>query len=181
MGHLHFVTFSCFRRQAHLSTSTARDLFEDALERMRRVYRFQVIGYAVMPEHVHLLVSEAASKSLAQALQGLKLSLARRSKHSPFWQARYYDFNVFTEAKRVEKLEYMHRNPLERGLVETAEDWRWSSYRYYRTGEEGKLRIESRWTMHWKPARIIPRTLVRTWGTLRPGCRGNLGHAGLPF
>jgi putative transposase len=144
-GHLHFVTFSCYQRQAHLGTPTARDLFEEALERTRRGYRFQVIGYVVMPEHVHLLVSEPGKKSLALSLQGLKLSVVRRSKCNPFWQARYYDFNVFTEAKRVEKLEYMHWNPVRRGLAENAEDWRWSSYRHYRTGEPGRVEIETTW------------------------------------
>ena len=75
------------------------------MERARRAYRFQVVSYVVMPEHVHLLVSEPGKESLALGLQAVKLSVARRSKQSPFWQARYYDFNVFTEAKRLEKLE----------------------------------------------------------------------------
>ena len=151
-GHLHFVTFSCYRRQAYLGMAAAGDLFEDALERARRAYSFQVIGYIAMPEHVHLLVSEPGRKSLALGLQALKLSVARRSKQNPFWQARYYDFNVFSEAKRMEKLAYMHWNPVRRGLVEGPDDWRRSSYRYYRTGEEGRVRIESGWKMHWKPA-----------------------------
>jgi putative transposase len=151
-GHLHFLTFSCYRRQAYLGVPAARDLFEYALERTRRGYRFQVIGYVVMPEHVHLLVSEPEKKALALGIQSLKLSVVRRSKQNPFWQARYYDFNVFSEAKRIEKLEYMHANPIKRGLVDAAEDWRWSSYRSYRTREEGPVRIEPLGTMHWKPA-----------------------------
>src|SRR5581483_5941462 len=48
-----------------------------------------------------------------------------------FWQRRYYDFNVRTAKKRIEKLKYMHRNPVKRGLVKAPEDWRWSSYRSY--------------------------------------------------
>src|SRR5437667_9428780 len=47
------------------------------------------------------------------------------------WQARFYDFNVWTERKRIEKLRYMHRNPVQRGLVESPEQWRWSSFRWY--------------------------------------------------
>jgi putative transposase len=76
-----------------------------------------------------MLVSEPGRQSLAVGIQALKLSVARRSKHGPFWQARYYDFTVFTEGKRVEKLEYMHWNPVRRGLLETMERWLWSSYR----------------------------------------------------
>jgi putative transposase len=63
---------------------------------------------------------------LATGLQALKLSVARRSGETPFWQARYYDFNVLTEEKRIEKLNYVHWNPVKRGLVERMEEWRWS-------------------------------------------------------
>ena len=45
------------------------------------------------------------------------------------WQARFYDFNVWTELKRVEKLRYMYRNPVKRGLVAEPEQWDWSSFR----------------------------------------------------
>jgi hypothetical protein len=54
-----------------------------------------------------------------------------------FWQARFYDFNVWTEGKRIEKLRYIHRNPVERGLVSSPEQWRWSSFRWYLYGEAG--------------------------------------------
>jgi putative transposase len=71
--------------------------------------------------------------------------LALRSAE-PFWQARYYDFNVWSNRKRVEKLRYIHRNPVARGLVARPEDWKWSSYRHYMTGVEGRVEIESEWT-----------------------------------
>jgi len=64
----------------------------------------------------------------------------------PFWQARYYDFNVWSESKFVEKLRYIHRNPVVRGLVEQPEDWPWSSFRHYFTGANGVVEIESQWT-----------------------------------
>jgi putative transposase len=142
-GELHFVTFSCFHRLGYLEKAGLRDLFEDALQKAHSRYRFEVLGYVVMPEHVHLLVSEPERESLAVALQGLKLSVARRARTRPFWLPRYYDFNVRTDAKRFEKLNYMHWNPIKRGLVGRPEDWRWSSYRYYRTGEQGRVTIRS--------------------------------------
>ena len=64
----------------------------------------------------------------------------------PFWQARYYDFNVFSERKRIEKLRYIHRNPVARGLCAEPQDWPWSSFRHYLSNEEGNVEIESRWT-----------------------------------
>ncbi len=68
-------------------------------------------------------------------------------RFAPFWQARYHDFNVFTERKFVEKLRYLHRNPVKRGQVAKAEDWPWSSFRNYAFGELGTVEIESAWTV----------------------------------
>jgi len=58
-----------------------------------------------------------------------------------FWQARFYDFNVWTEKKRIEKLRYIHRNPVKRGLIQSQEQWPWSSFRWYSCGEVGPVRI----------------------------------------
>jgi hypothetical protein len=79
----------------------------------------------------------------------LKQNVARRLREpegGPFWQAHYYDFNVWTEEKRIEKLRYIHRNPVRRGLVQTPEDWAWSSFRHYVSGAESVVEIESQWT-----------------------------------
>ncbi len=158
-GDLHFITFSCYRRQPLLGTAAARRVFEQTLEQVRRWYGFYVTGYVVMPEHVHLLVSEPERSNLAVALQMLKQIVAQKLNPtlSPkagdkggapvrFWQTRYYDFNVWTAKKRIEKLRYMHRNPVKRGLVEKPEDWAWSSFVHYVTGAEGIVEIESEWT-----------------------------------
>jgi putative transposase len=148
-GHLHFITFSCYRRQPKLGTSTARARFEESLEQACRFYGLGVLGYVVMPEHVHLLVSEPEKEQLSTAIQALKQSVARRlalRSPEPFCQARYYDLNVWSNRKRVEKLKYIHRDPVARGLVARPEDWRWSSYRHYLTGVEGGVEIESEWT-----------------------------------
>jgi putative transposase len=140
-GDDHFVTFSCYRREPYLATPEAREIVECSLEATRRRYEFDVLGYVVMPEHVHLLVSEPAVKTLAVALGALKLSVSKQCPQTPFWQTRYYDFNVFTHDKRVEKIRYMHRNPVKRGLVQKPEDWVHSSYRYYLMDEPGKVGI----------------------------------------
>jgi putative transposase len=149
-GDFHFITFSCFRLERYLASPNARFLFEEILERVRQRCRFCVIGYVVMPEHVHLLLSEPEIEPLAKALHALKLSMSKRSIQRPFWQTRYYDFNVFTERKRMEKLRYMHCNPVKRGLVEEPQDWRWSSFVHYATGVRGTVEIESPWTAAWR-------------------------------
>lgn len=147
---MHFVTFSCYRRAPLLGTPATRDVFEHALEQTRGWYGFYICGYVVMPEHVHLLVSEPERAPLCTAIQMLKQnvgrSLPRLVADQSFWQTRYYDFNVWSEEKRIEKLRYMHRNPVKRGLVERPEDWLWSSFRHYVSGYEGAVEIESQWT-----------------------------------
>jgi hypothetical protein len=59
-----------------------------------------------------------------------------------FWQKRFCDFNVFSEEKFIEKLRYMHRNPVKRGLVDAPEDWPWSSYRTYAFEERGPVKMD---------------------------------------
>ena len=159
---LHFITFSCYRRLQFLASPKACDVFETELERVRRWYGFYVIGYVVMPEHVHLLVSEPERADLAIAVQMLKQITSRRLRNqaSPrFWQVRYYDFPVWSEKKRVEKLRYMHRNPVKRGLVAKPGDWNWSSFRQWLTGCEGPVEIESQWTARKREKIGSPPTL----------------------
>jgi putative transposase len=148
-GQSHFVTFSCYHRLPYLSGNIC-DVFLSSLEQRRRQYRFLVYGYVVMHEHVHLLVSEPEAALLSTALQSLKLSVARRAVRTggpaPLWQKRYYDHNVRNYESFVQKLRYMHRNPVKRGLCDRPEDWRWSSYRHYAEAEVGPVEIESEWT-----------------------------------
>jgi putative transposase len=145
-GSFHFLTFSCYHRFQYLGGADAGDLFEDALERVRQRYRFVVAGYIVMPEHVHLLIGEPVKSTVSGVIHALKLSVAMRRGERPFWQARYYDFLVHNKEKRVEKLRYMHRNPVVRGLVAKPEEWAWSSFQHYATGVAGRVEIESQWT-----------------------------------
>jgi putative transposase len=163
-GCFHFISFTCYHRFQHLATIPARELFERSLESIRRRYDFVVCGYVVMPEHIHLLLSEPKKVLLSKAIQALKLSVSVQSREKPFWQARYYDFNVHNEEKRVEKLRYMHRNPVKRGLVEKPEDWPWSSFRHYATGIEGSVEIESFWTAARRDTPLDPRSQNRDLG-----------------
>ena len=148
-GDIHFVTFSCYRRAPLLGSAQVRDKFVITLERVRRWYGFYLTGFVVMPEHVHLLLSESERANLAVVLQMLKQVVSQKLNKLPkvpFWQPRYYDFNVYGERKLMEKLNYIHRNPVQRGLVARPEDWAWSSARHYATGENCGVEIESQWT-----------------------------------
>ncbi|HKV80513.1 MAG TPA: transposase [Candidatus Sulfotelmatobacter sp.] len=161
-GYSHFITTSCYQRRPLLDTPGIRDLFLQVLEQVRRRYQFVVVGYVVMPEHVHLLLTEPQRGDPSEVMKALKQGFARRllarlrlapghpdqlwlgqalPEHSRIWQARFYDFVVFSEKKRVEKLRYMHRNPVKRGLVLEPQQWRWSSFRHYAYDEPGPVLV----------------------------------------
>src|SRR6185437_8348530 len=141
-GHLHFITFSCYRRLPFLNDDHSRINFEHTFETLRERHRFHVHGYVPMPEHVHLLLSEPENQPLKTTLNVLKAETSKLLKgdRKQFWQIRYYDFNVFTGEKRIEKLRYMHRNPVARGLVSKPEDWPWRSYLHYLTNHRGRIK-----------------------------------------
>src|SRR5439155_5348038 len=127
-----------------LDTPKRRDLFLDLLEKTRQRYRFVVAGYVVMPEHFHLLLSEPQIGTPSTVMQVLKQRFSPQISKEvtpPVWQERFYDFNVWTERKRIEKLRYMHRNPVKRGLVEDPQQWKWGGFRFYLYGEVGSVRV----------------------------------------
>jgi putative transposase len=163
---LHFITCSCYRRLPFLRSARRRDLLLSVLEQARERHRFVVVGYVVMPEHIHLLLSEPEVGTLSTVMQVLKQRTARAllpklrrrdarqvklfgeseaSVRAPFWQTRFYDFNVWTNEKWAEKLRYMHDNPAKRGLAGAPEDWRWSSYRHYFLDEAGPVHVNEGW------------------------------------
>ena len=64
-GQSHFLTFSCYQRDRKFASPDIYNLFVECLERMRLRFEMRIYGYVVMPEHVHLLVSEPAPETLA--------------------------------------------------------------------------------------------------------------------
>jgi putative transposase len=146
-GSLHFITFSCYRRLPHLATAARRDLLLRVLEQARQRYRFALLGYVVMPEHVHLLMTMPSIGDPSVVMKVVKERFTRLLRKrevlvGPMWQKRFYDFNVCTGKKRVKKLRYMHRNPVKRGLVSSPEEWDWSSFRTYLNGEKGLVELD---------------------------------------
>ena len=161
-GHLHFITCSCYRRLPLLDSVRSRNIFVKILSEVRDRYGFALVGYVVMPEHIHLLISEPARGTPSTVMQVLKQRVSRRLRKKPhasprqlklrfrdsdhslphFWQPRFYDFNVWSQKKFVEKLHYMHMNPLKRKLVTHPRDWPWSSFSFYSSRGPGLVRID---------------------------------------
>jgi putative transposase len=183
-GQSHFITVSCYEREQRFDSPAPRDLFLLSLEAMRRKFVVFVYGYVVMPEHVHLLLSEPKVKVLDDAMHWLKLAFAKRWKSlqrtdgvaplalaptmasteeegrergiSPgrFWQKRSFDRNVRDAREFSNELDYIHLNPVKRGLVKEPQEWKWSSYRHYSLREIGPVEIESEWTARDREAKI---------------------------
>ncbi|MGC2670512.1 MAG: transposase [Candidatus Acidiferrum sp.] len=162
-GDLHFITFCCYHRRRYLDTVRARNLFLKVLGEVRGRYQFRLIGYVLMPEHVHLLISEPKNGSVSRVLQVLKQRVSRTMRGKKrrassrqlslefgdamkddrrFWQRRFYDFNVWSDAKRKEKLLYMHANPVRERLVKHPKEWPWSSFSFYAKDEQWLIRID---------------------------------------
>ena len=150
-GQAHFLTFSCYHRLPLLAKMHMEDTFLQSLEQTRQRFEMYVFGYVVMPDHIHLLVSEPAAGLLPSFMQILKRKVwlqARKRVRSTvdmphFWLERSYDHNVRNHEGFVTQLRYIHRNPVNRGLCVTPQDWKWSSFRAWATGEDGVVEVES--------------------------------------
>ena len=160
--HLHFITCSCYRRLPLLRSARAKNLFAKVLGEVRDRYGFVLVGYVVMPEHIHLLIGEPPRGTPSTVMQVVKQRVSHRLRRQRrtsaaqlrlrfdpsgdslprFWQLRFHDFNVWSHKKRVEKLQHMHLNPVKRGLVAHPRHWPWSSFSFYANRKPGLVPID---------------------------------------
>jgi putative transposase len=150
------LTFSCYRHYAFLGRDRTREWFCEALEESRRKLAYQLWAYVVMPEHVHVLIYPGDTpEQMSAFLQAVKEPVARKAirylkdHHASEWLARVsvpegrrvrhrfwqpgsgYDRNITSIEVLRAMIDYIHANPVRRGLVARAEDWQWSSARWY--------------------------------------------------
>lgn len=145
--HIHFVTFSCYKRRRFLSPDQGKQIVIGHLGAKLRTFNGLCLGFVIMPDHVHALIwfpkpgqlspfmdrwKGEASHALKRLFQSAFPNYwATLNEREPIWQAKYYGLNIWSRAKVEEKLEYMHMNPVRAGHVETATDWKYSSARWY--------------------------------------------------
>jgi REP-associated tyrosine transposase len=170
-NHLHYVTASCYRRVRIFDSDRFKLNFLQTLGQLREELGFQIHGYVLMPEHFHLLVLPPEHADPSDILQRLKertalfiLKNLKQNSEQPWcrkrlerftlpasvqshatyrvWQRRCYDMNIWSERKRLEKLNYMHANPVKRRLVLRPADWPWSSWRFYHLGDVSLLTMD---------------------------------------
>ena len=141
-----------------LDCESLRETLLEMLTQKLSQYEGICSGYVVMPDHVHLIVWFDAPGQLSQFMKSWKQSSSQKLKkmlrgitpqyascvppNAPFWQAKYYPFNLYSQKKAEEKLDYMHKNPVTAGLVESPVDWKSSSARHYLLGEPSRVPLE---------------------------------------
>src|SRR6266850_1310847 len=165
-GHAHELTFSCHLMLPLLDRDRTRQWFVEALAAARARYRFELWAYVIMPEHAHVLLFPTGEKySIPIILKAIKQPVARRAtnflrEHAPTWleklkvtrpngrveyrfwtQGGGYDRNIFEPKVALASIEYLHNNPLRRGLVSTPDEWLWSSAAWY-AGKPAKLEMD---------------------------------------
>jgi len=142
LGTARFVTFSCYRRLPGFKEKRSKDIFIKYFNFAREKHGFKIYGYVIMPEHVHLVIRPPDEMKLGLVIREIKSKMAREyfegfknmNYDSPhvFWQKRCYDHNCRSSETVMEKINYCHNNPVVRRLVETPEEWDFSSYNYYK-------------------------------------------------
>ena len=165
-GEAHCLTFSCFRRLPLFGRPRSCQWMLDAFESARGRGPFDLWAYVIMPEHVHVVLLPRSGAKISAILTALKQSVSNRAlawlarnrpdflakpediqpdgrHHHRFWQrGGGYDRNLRSVMDIYEKIEYVHHNPVRRGLVKRAADWPWSSCRAWEMGVDDPIRID---------------------------------------
>ena len=165
-------TFSCYHRFQFLNRDRTREWFIESLDSARKKHRFDLWAYVIMPEHVHLLLSpREPGIKMGSIVGGIKEQVARKAirylkEHSPQWLDRItvsegkrtrrrlwqpgggFDRNAYEIETIHHMIEYIHENPVRRGLVARAEDWRWSSAAWYAGNRDVPIEIDRTIPMH---------------------------------
>ena len=130
--HAHFVTFSCFKRRRLLDDNHSKEIVIEILDSQLKLQNGKCAGYVIMPDHVHAIIWFFQNGQLVRFMQQWKRRTSREIKYhlrtnlcryyknigddDPVWQAKYYDFNIYSMEKFIEKLRYMHGNPVKKGV-----------------------------------------------------------------
>jgi putative transposase len=163
-GHAHELTFNCFRRYQFLKAERTCQWLADEIDSARQEHDFALWAYVFMPEHVHLVIyPRQPVYDIRQILKSIKEPVGRKAvsyikQHAPgwlpritvqhgtrtahrFWQAGGgHDRNLWESELIQVVIEYVHQNPVRRGLVEYAHQWRWSSAGWLENAGKNSLR-----------------------------------------
>jgi putative transposase len=147
-----FITFGTYRGERSLNNPETVQLLLSELLAARNKYGLKLLGYVVMPEHVHLVIFPPPGTTMGLVVREIKSKMARAyfrqrgmtgcEQTNVFWQKRCYDRNCRTPEEVREKVVYCHKNPVKRGLVREMSAWRWSSYNWYMGEQDVPLEMD---------------------------------------
>lgn len=157
-GHAFFVTFSCYKRRSLLQDDVAKGIVIGIMHSQLKKQNGKCSGFVILDDHVHAIIWFCESGQLSNFMKQWKQRssvkikvLIRKSLNQyesminieePVWQRKYYSFNLYSSSKLLEKIHYMHANPVRRGLVKHPEDWKYSSARFFLQRKSVGLPIE---------------------------------------
>jgi len=127
-NHAHFCTVSVYDRNYVFSAQGLNVLYEE-WEKARRALSVKILAYCVMPNHIHLVLWAESGESIKKFLHRTLAQTSRRLQPGGgFWKERPRTIPIYSRAVLIAKVDYLHRNPLRKKLVENPEDWEHSSF-----------------------------------------------------
>ena len=151
-GHSHLLTFSTRKRLPHLRNEQISSWLGDAITQAKKTHNFQLLAYVFMPDHVHLLIRPLGeSYRVADILKSIKQGVSRRALNAGLiddvlWEpGGGHDRNIFEEDARANDINYIHLNPVRKGLCSDMMEYRWSSARAVLLDEEGEIEVDRSW------------------------------------
>ena len=156
--HAHFVTFSCYRRRRLMERDRPKQIVLEILASQLDRTQGRCLGFVIMPDHVHTVLWFSRPAQVSGFMKGWKQRSSFRIKKflrsstpkyvakfdisDPVWQARYHAFNIYSDKMLLQKLQYMHGNPVKAGLAASPSNWAFSSARFYETGQSVGVPVE---------------------------------------
>jgi len=170
----HYVTLVTFNRVPVFRSERACEIFISTLEAVRLRYPYKLIGYVIMPDHVHAIINRSndtisewlrrvRGNSARQilfwlrkeqhlaSLKKLQLTIPQKRRHThAVWQKNPSVIDLWSPKFIRQKLNYLHLNPIRAGFCEHPAHWKWSSYRAYLPYKRGEVPIEIDWQAYWR-------------------------------
>jgi putative transposase len=169
-GHVYYITTVIYNRLPIFTRPSFVIPLYDSLNFYRYNQQFKLLGYVIMPDHMHLIIWPHGKATVSDIMRDYKKFTSTRiirqtevenveewiaafqqagqetgRSTNKVWQDSYWDVNIYTERFLRQKLNYVHRNPVRAGLVEKPEDYVYSSYRNYVFDEEWLIEIDREW------------------------------------
>lgn len=170
---IHYVTLVTYNRVPVFRNDRACEIFVATLDEVRQRYPYKLIGYVIMPDHVHAIVNRSVdtisnwlrrvrgnsarnilawlrAEEHSLSLKKLELNPSQKRQHThAVWQKDPSVIDLWSAKFVRQKLNYLHLNPVRAGLCQHPAEWRWSTYRAYLPHEAGDVPIEVDWQAYW--------------------------------